>query len=329
MMKHLTKLAMLKSRILSMYCILLFSVFLPKVQAQWWTHGAQNFDGNLPTNTLPIEYYIVNPSTNCWQVGQPIKTHFTSAPSAPNALVTDTWNPYPTNTHSEFLVLYPDSFDFLSFPPSVWAFRWMQFLDMEDKKDFGMVHFTIDSGQTWENAFTSPKIYNFFGYNNQNIDTLPNGELGFTGIDTVGNSIWLCFRWSTFPLDSIKYLQFRFTFVSDSVDTGQDGWMIDNFELTPSVVHTLQKFEGQGLSMDVSPVPADDALYIKAPSLPELRDIDLLIIRNVEGKEMFRGEHLPPYYRIITREYPDGVYTISMQSGKYNETRVISVQHQR
>jgi hypothetical protein len=304
-------------------------VFLPDVHAQWGTPAAENFDGNIPQNTLQLQYFIVNPTSNCWQVGQPIKNHFTAAPSAPNALVTDTWNTYPMNTHSEFIIYHPDTLVVASQFANVWAYRWTQFLDMEDKKDFGLVHFTIDSGRTWENLFTSPKIYNFFGYNNQNVDTLPNGELGFTGVDTVGSSIWLCYWWTNFPFDSIDQLQLRFTFISDSIDTEQDGWMIDNFQLTPTYIHTLQKFEGQGIAMDISPVPADDALYIKAPSLPQLRDIDLLIIRNVEGKEMFRGEQLPPYYRIITRDYPDGIYTVSMQSGAYQETKAITIQHNR
>jgi hypothetical protein len=200
---------------------------------------------------------------------------------------------------------------------------------MEDKKDFGMVHFTIDSRLTWENAFTSSKMYNFFGFNHQNVDTLPNGEVGFRGVDIIGLGIWLCFWRGLLPIDTFKHFKLRFTFISDSMDTGQVGWKKDNFELFPTYIHTLQKSEGQGKAMDVTPVPADDALYIKAPSIPEKRDIDLRIIRNIEGKEMFRGEHLPPYYRIITRDYPAGVYTVSMHSSTYQETKSISIQYKR
>jgi len=295
------------------------------VQAQWWSGGAQSFDGNFTPHTYQLEYYITDPVNNCWQVGPPIKNIFNAAPSAPNAIVTDTWDPYPTNSNSAFVIKLPDTLN----SHFRMALRWIQKLDLEYKRDFGIVEISIDSGQTWENVFTSNKVVNFFGYNAQNVDTMINGMRGFTGIDHIGSSLWLCYNPIAPNNIPIRNLQVRFTLHSDAEASGQDGWMLDNFELSPTVVHILQKEEGKGQSMYVSPVPADESLYITAPSIPEKRNIDLLIIRNAEGKEMFRGQHLPPYYHLFTNDYPEGVYTISMESGSYNETRVISVVHQR
>jgi hypothetical protein len=88
-------------RILSKLCVLLISVISVDVQAQLFY---QKFDSNLPMHQMRLQVVIINPDSNCWQVGQPLKRHFTYAPSVPNVIVTDNWDLYPIQTQSTFIV---------------------------------------------------------------------------------------------------------------------------------------------------------------------------------------------------------------------------------
>ena len=68
-----------------------------------------------PDSLLQIDTANVN---NVWQIGAPTKTFFDSAYSAPNAIVTDTFNFYSDTNHSVFtLKVYDPSWGF--FGPSI------------------------------------------------------------------------------------------------------------------------------------------------------------------------------------------------------------------
>ena len=59
-----------------------------------------------PNDTFNDKFIIdtVNYPNNVWQIGKPQKTVFDSAYSYPNAIVTDTLNPYPVNDTSVFMI---------------------------------------------------------------------------------------------------------------------------------------------------------------------------------------------------------------------------------
>jgi len=63
-------------RILSKLCVLFISAISVGAQAQSYY---QNFDSNIPMHQMQLQAIIINPNSNCWQVGQPLKTHFTYA----------------------------------------------------------------------------------------------------------------------------------------------------------------------------------------------------------------------------------------------------------
>ncbi|MEQ8358420.1 MAG: hypothetical protein RH860_02960 [Cytophagales bacterium] len=191
---------------------LILALVSNSINAQFYQ---QYFDG---ANTDPATSIIINldSSNGIWQIGVPGKTILNSPGSTPNALMTDTINPYPPLNSSQFSFTVGTSW--------IWgivAYQWTQLIDFENGVDGGIVEFSTDSLKTWENAFTSPYVYNFFGYDSQNVDTLSNGEIGFTGTDSLMRNIWLCLdaSWLSFQ-DSVS---FRFRLVSDSVDNGNEG----------------------------------------------------------------------------------------------------------
>jgi hypothetical protein len=180
-----------------------------------------DFEGSLNQ----IEIYTGN-AGNIWQIGQPQKTLFDSAYSAPNVIITDTVNLYPTSDSSSFVLL----FDLWGSQPVI---SFMHKYDTDSAKDGGYVEISFDEGQTWthltaqtnENAqqtaygFTTTNFYN-------DDDTLTNGKAAFNGF----TSEWV-YSDITFWCQAVKTsfeCQLRFTFNSDSVETGNEGWIIDN-----------------------------------------------------------------------------------------------------
>ena len=172
---------------------------------------------------------------NVWQIGAPQKVLFHEAYSPSKAMVTDTLNPYPTNNLSYFQLMVTQlNLPFPMFPMSIFL-EFQHKIDTDSLRDGGYVTVSYDHGLTWENVISSnPPFFGF--YMNTNIytqnDSLINGMSGFSGTDTT---------WKTstigWPLMGVKSnaqydtILFRFNFVSDSIQTNKEGWMIDNIRL--------------------------------------------------------------------------------------------------
>ena len=62
-----------------------------------------SFEGNGVHESDYGHELVVDPA-GLWQIGSPDKTIFTEAFTLPNAIVTDTANPYPTNANSSFIL---------------------------------------------------------------------------------------------------------------------------------------------------------------------------------------------------------------------------------
>ncbi len=216
------------------------------------------------------------PTTNIWQIGSPAKTNFTTALSAPNAIVTDTLNSYPVNNLSYFDLV----FDFQNYDvPN--HYEWPNLgigfyykIQTPEHKDGGFITVSYDSGQSWYNIIQdtsgtfmfSPAFLYFPNYNlyTQN-DTLANGEPGFSG----ENPEWTYteFYW---VMDQVtksaslgENLIVRFNFYSDSIAENMDGWMIDDLRIFYNhdfgSVHELLPDN----SVSVYPNPSNGIIHVK------------------------------------------------------------------
>jgi hypothetical protein len=239
----------------------------------------QYFDGADTSAWNSIFVHIEADSNNLWQVGTPQKTIFNAPATIPNVIVTDTINsPSGANlSRFEFKI-----------GTQVWgwgilALQWMQKLDMPPGLAGGIIEFSVDTGQTWQNAFNNPYVYNFYGYQPGNHDTLFTGEEGFSGQDTSWRDIWLCYDLSwMFGIDTIGV---RFTFKADSVAEGYEGWMIDNLLAHITFGHTLKE------------VPKDDHLLVY-PSVTSNR-IHILAAKHALEDYIERIEVMDPMGRIV------------------------------
>ncbi len=264
----------------------------------------QYFDGADTSVSKSIIVHLDTAAENIWQIGKPQKTIFDSAQSLPNVLVTDTINSYPMGNTSRFIT---------GFNPDDWsrlykiAFRWMQKLDMDTNRDGGIIEYSLDTGMTWINVFNNPSVYNFYGFDTTNKDTLVTGQYAFSGTDTVWRDIWLCFDWRL--LNTTDSFMLRYTLMTDSNDNSREGWMIDNMMAQPTYFHTVSQVDEKGTFLVY---PTITTGVIKIDTEDDAQEIEALQVVDVQGRVVRESKHLPVKTSIDISMLPAGTYFIKV-----------------
>lgn len=276
------------------------------------------------TFEAPYEFIEVDTSSlNVWQVGQPSKSIFDSAYSPDHAIVTDTSNYYPVNNHSyfdlkigEFNYGYYSSFDvFLEFKHK---------FDSDTLIDGGYITVSYDDGLTWFNIINDNSNFwdvkpNNDGFSGDNIytefDSLQNGEFGFSGSSNGWMTTW--FSWFVLPVKSTTdfwgdTMIVRFNFVSDSLETNKEGWMIDDIKLY-SVELGGSSTQLHELEFRISPNPFSEIAIIELDNFQELE----LSISDIQGRIFSKSKfHKNEIVTINKGNLGPGVYFVKLRKDK-------------
>ena len=281
-----------------------------------FTASAQLGGGNLidfdeftsSSGTIWQEYhpFIIIDSTNShntWQVGHPNKSVFTSARSLRNAIVTDTIGHYPANDTSVFILKIPGYY-----PDTANSLAWMEFyyqLDI-DSADVAKVEISEDSGHHWINLLDSlPFRYHWAG------------DPPVLSSSTIG---WKRFTLSREIFRAISdTVQFRFTFISDSIDSTRDGWMIDDIEFEYSWEGIAAQIQNPNL-ISIYPNPSKGNIYLHTTK--QYADSKITVY-NILGQQVYHSEGpLPNGY--LNLPLPDGTYTLKYAAGdEYCVKRIV------
>jgi hypothetical protein len=252
-----------------LFILLFFCSIFTNLKSQF-----QYFEGLVSAYDLSVS--ISTSTNNIWQKGRPQKTLFSSASTTPNVIVTDTINYYPKNNISSFIVVGKQMF-----VAGIPKLQWKQKLNMDAKKDGGIVEFSTNSGITWQNAHNNPNVYQFYGFQPANKDTINTNEYCFSGTDNVWRDIWLCLPYSIASLnDTILY---RFTFKSDTINTNKEGWMIDNFFFQNTIVHPVKEISNID-DLVVYPNVTNGIINVEMKKTSQTDMIDNIELVNEEGK---------------------------------------------
>lgn len=246
---------------------------------------------------------ISNP--NCiWQVGHPNKTVFDSAHSGTNVIVTDTINPVPQNDTSTFYVIHT-----LLFPGGrvLGLHFWYQING--DSTDRGIIEFSADSAHNvWINLLTQDTTYNF------------QWEYGIPKPTLIGSAVgWKRFELNLGQLGFYNYHQgdtmlFRFTYITDSINTPHDGWMIDDIYIE-DWIEAIPEIQNDNL-ISVYPNPTADHLTIQRTKSGDNQTVQIL---NYTGQVLFENHNFAGE-TIDTRQLDNGVYLL-----RYSDTKSFSV----
>lgn len=304
--------------------LLFFSFFLLLSNltfSQFWFH--QYFDGADTSASNSIIISLDTSSQNVWQVGKPQKTIFNSAATQPNVIVTDTVNYYPANNTSRFYFRFIEPL----FSPGILALQWTQKLDMEKKQDGGIIEYSLDKGNSWQNVFNNPYVYNFYGFNSVNADTLYSGEYAFSGTDTSWANIWLCFDMSF--LMNYDTVDFRYTLKSDSVNNNKEGWMIDNMWVSITFIHTAKGGQEPQEYLKIYPNVTDGIVHIEAEKMNEYHIIESIELINSEGKVVQRFGKAPTKFFVDIGNNLPGTYFLKVTTNFKTETFPVVLQKRK
>jgi hypothetical protein len=232
-----------------------------------------------------------------WQIGKPNKTVFNSAESSPNVIITDTLRPYPAADTSVFI---------LKAPAHAFAYGWMNpwlcYLQFsyklnKDSNAIARMEFSDNRGLYWYNLKDTVPTY--FGAAYWHKFNFPDSSMGWDTV-TLTNFI------SAYP--GVDTVLFRFTFISDTVTTGKDGWMIDDIRMYYFWEGVSNTANESGLS--IYPNPSKGNIYIHANT--KITGNADAVIYDMEGREVYRTD-CPPINGYLSLPLPDGVYVL-----KYN-----------
>jgi len=280
-----------------------------------YLNGHSQFNNDFENDTsllITIDTSIVN---NIWQIGKPNKSLFNSAFSLPNAIVTDTINNYGINEYSVFEFSISDS-NFWVFP--YFAIEFRQKFDTDFRKDGGWIEASYDSGSTWINIFEDSvyfvNIYVQIG--GALPDTLENGQIGFTGTNNIFYRYSLC--WANGvgnpPLPEIGLVMIRFVFYSDSIDNNQEGWILDDFRVYPTIIENVREYQNYD-GIKILPNPVSKSLRYKIEDYQHERFI--INIYDIQGRKV-KSLTQNEVKAIDISDLEDGIYILNIKSENLN-----------
>jgi hypothetical protein len=221
--------------------------------AQYYQSYEINFDD--PDQFFRIDIDTLTNPNNTWQIGPPQKSTFSSAFSVPNAMVTDTINPYPNNNISQFTITHLAQGGFVGMAFAVLSCQYR--VNSDTLTDYGSIEFSPDNGTTWVNLLTDTIYYNLGCYNWYSEKPVLSGY----------SNGWKDFYCSLagfgyhFNIQYDDTVLYRFTFTSDAFQSYKDGLMFDNlnFEDWVEGIDDLNQSEAV---IDIFPVPALESVSI-------------------------------------------------------------------
>jgi len=266
--------------------------------------------------TIPFFVDTSIVSYHVWQIGIPNKAIFNEAATIPNVIITDTINSYPNNLNDSFSLLL-DPMDY----GIIYALEWNQKLDLDSAKDFGIIEYSTDNGDTWANVFDNPFIYNFYGFEDENQMNLTDSTFAFSGQDTTWKNIWLCFDYYYYESPILV----KFTIQSDSINNNNEGWMMDNFMAHVTGLHTINEKE-QKEYLRIYPNITSGRVHIEARKIDDKHKIEEMELFDSSGSLVEKFGESPTKFFINIDHHPKGNYILKIQTNIKTETFQILLQ---
>jgi hypothetical protein len=291
-------------QIRSILCLILFASI---VQGQ-----SLEYEYTLTFEDPSYFNHIIIPN-NKWQIGAPQKNLFTSAYSPTNVIVTDKTNSYPINDTSIFIIKNIANQGFLHLTGTA-QLSGKYFVNSDTLVDFGKIEFSPNNGLTWINLLNSttysssiqwgekPTLTgNSFGWQNFNVDIHKFGSL--------------------FNIQEGDTILYKFSFISDNIQTNKDGLMYDDIRFL-DFMESIPEIQNDNL-ISIFPNPASDIITIheiKKGSRPKIEIFDFTGHLVFVDKK-FSGQS------ISTKALPSGVYFLKYSDSNSYATKKIVVRH--
>ncbi|MEA1898016.1 MAG: T9SS type A sorting domain-containing protein, partial [Bacteroidota bacterium] len=269
--------------------------------------------------TDTINPWVIDESNpdNIWQIGESHKTILGPAGTPPNAIMTDTINPYPINNHSTFqyLITKPENMqdNCISLIRLIFYYK----IDTDTLKDGGYIDISFDMGTTWVNIIddTISTRVSVLGQFYGSSDTLIGNRKGFSGNRT---NEWISsgVEWQDENNEHARTndsILVRFNFVSDEIDTGKEGWIIDYIYL--EVVDLCDVgIDDLFINNEILlyPNPVDGISVLVLPDDTNIYHVQIFDIRGQEILNCISNES----FEIYRSDFNPGIYIYKISSSQ-------------
>ena len=208
-----------------------------------------DFEGPAVFDRIFID--TISSPNNTWQIGEPGKPLFNSSFSPTHAILTDISNPYPPNNTSSFIITHirdwpigtDNYFLLLDF-----YFK----MDSDTLEDYGKIDISIDNGSSWHDLDSLDALNYLFWLEPKPVLTGAVHEWTHFSVDLAQLTFYLGYS------DTLLY---KFTFISDDLNTDKEGWIIDDF-LFEDFWEGIDEHRNDDM-ISVYPVPASNYLELK------------------------------------------------------------------
>jgi hypothetical protein len=306
--------------------LFLFLVVSEKASAQYM-YDSVSFE--IPTSKIIID----SAGNSIWQIGTPGKSFFDSAHSGTKAILTDTLSSYPSNDTSVFIYVIRN-------PYTQTCFTSMEFwhkYDMDTLTDIGIIEASYDGGNSWVVVNDTNEVSPWGSYFWWDSDYhAVNGNYTSHPLTTSGKSDgWILSRfnwqwWMPVRADTIIFppdsLMIKFTFISDSIETGREGWMIDDILTASAEMQLCSGIEDQPAEKTISVYPNPFSLQTTLKT-NFLLNYSIITIYDSFGNQVYYTEDVTgntiTFYR---KGLPPGLYLLSVtEKGKLVATKKLLI----
>ncbi len=254
-------------------------------------------------------------SQSIWEVDKPSTKYFRTRFGTTVGLITDGQNPYPVNSHSYFdMVFLPSGGTYLELTHAY---------NTESDRDGLYITRSMDGGQTWTNIWKDEMLdhrISWVRFENMYDSTnrLYNGEYGFSGKTRNWERLVLYWQWAVPVAPAGDTLQppadsliLRFNFISDSVNSGHDGWMIKEFFVGDPNVGTGLLESGKGSAIMVQPNPSKGSSILRFAN-PQNQLAVIQIFNSLGSMVHERRTRDSSYLLNLEGNYP-GIYQVRIR----------------
>ncbi|MBK7175444.1 MAG: T9SS type A sorting domain-containing protein [Bacteroidales bacterium] len=258
---------------------------------------------------------ILQPETsgiNCWQIGHPQKTVFNTAYSPVNVMVTDTVNAYPVNDTSSFIIthLAGDGWHFAY--PKIDITGWY-YVNSDSLTDYGFIEFSLDHGITWLSVDSAQ-------YNG----CCTWGAIQDKPVLTGNSYDWKPFSYCICPPSTMEYedtVLYKFTFVSDGIDTQKDGLMFDNLHFEDWAEGIPEPNNAEGIK--IYPNPVSNYFFLELKEILKSCSIE---IADAQGRVVLK---INRYNKesVDVSHLPAGIYSVKVMDGKSFSVKKFLIRH--
>lgn len=253
---------------------------------------------------------ITNPN-NIWQIGHPDKTVFNTAHSSPNVIATDTLITYPINDTSSFSVIHIAEQGWEINYPAIYIDGWY-YVNSDTLSDYAFIEFSPDNGDTWLSADSSQNNGCCF-VGDQELPTFSGNSFGWKHFHYC-----LC---TYIPVNIGDTILYRFTFISDNIQTNKDGIMFDDLHFE-DWIEGIEENQNDDL-ISILPNPSSDYITVKCINSNEKQTI---LIYSFTGQQVFKNNNFKKE-KIDTRQLDNGIYLLKYSEGKTFSIKKFVVAH--